>query len=160
MKEGLEFGRLAQAETREAVRRKVLSEVSHDPSKPQSTASDVPQLSTSVTAIAASCPPAAIASVADVPAAGVVSVPVALKNPAAVTVRNKRPSAPKVAPDPDSTTTGAVGNGNGLEKNLNSVALRSTEDDIMDFGVDEKVTTQPFTSIKEPSKAQFFVEIN
>ena len=31
MKEGLEFSRMATAEAREAVRRKVLSEVSHDP---------------------------------------------------------------------------------------------------------------------------------
>ena len=138
MKEGLEFGRMATAEKRDAVKQKVLSEVSHDPSNPAhlcpSIANDVSRACPSISNGIAGTESSKVNAISSVkPAVGM-----------------QRQSSGRRVPDPDSTTNAEKGE---RDRNLYDAAVGGDElEDAMDcIGVEER-STQHFTGIKEPSK--------
>ena len=139
MKEGLELARIATAEQLDTVKRKVMSEVSHDPSIPPAS------ICTSIANTASgACLPITNGS-AEIEGSGENST-----SAFEPTAGKHRQYSGKRVPDPDSTTNARKG---GTDRNLNEAVVGGDEfeGDMESIGVEER-STQPFTGIKEPSK--------
>ena len=152
MKEGLEFARVATDEKREMVKRKVLSEVSHDPSNPPPAI--CPPITNGVDGTDAA--PVNGVTVTDMTPVDASATPItngAGSSISSVVGKQQRQFSGKRAPDPDSTTNGRK---ESRDWNLNDAVRDEDSADAMDF-IGEDKSTQPFTGIKAPSKMTTFL---